>query len=581
MRCSKVPCGSLYKCPLYYCIDWKLVCDGVWDCPRGTDEVSCTTRDCSGLFSCPHSSICILATSLCDSICDCPFHHDEIFCDVRHCASNCDCVGYNIYCRNLMITETFYKMNFSAYRYIKILNSKVTVPLLPFEKMKYIKLIDLSGNNLNGICSASFYIPTDVNFFNLGQNLIRNIKKRCFNSLKVEHLNFELNNVKHINDEAFYYQITTISINFDRNKIEHLKAASFVRLDHLKHVSFLLNNMKSIDRDFLSLGSLVSINIDSISLCCQYKTINKWCGQQNVSTNNCQMKYTIGASLTCLLFGVTELVVHLLICFLYLKGYIQNAIQINSYSVLLIGMHINGAQYGISLVLNFLVWNRNEYKTFYYIILADNKPSNLCSAASFFSMNFILLSTVTQILISATRYEAVKHPFATEIKSSSFARKVVVLSFIICTLVSISMTMLFISTKFDSFHSNYFCSLLSTVLQESTITFELTFYFAMGLYIAALVLVNPLYILLFKETVTQSLSNNTIDSTKRKRRLFARISCLLVLNNSFWITSCILLILLKFQYINNGWTIPHMSILVPINDLINIPILSKTDIFTN
>ena len=79
MRCSKVPCGSMYKCPNYYCLDWKLVCDGVWDCPKGTDEEYCLTRDCGGMFSCPNTSMCILARSLCDSFNDCPLYHDEIF----------------------------------------------------------------------------------------------------------------------------------------------------------------------------------------------------------------------------------------------------------------------------------------------------------------------------------------------------------------------------------------------------------------------------------------------------------------------------------------------------------------------
>ncbi len=86
---STVSCGSYFKCPNYYCLHWKLVCDGAWDCPWGTDETSCLKRDCPGMFPCPSSSICILASNICDSIKDCPHLQDEIFCDVRGCPDNC------------------------------------------------------------------------------------------------------------------------------------------------------------------------------------------------------------------------------------------------------------------------------------------------------------------------------------------------------------------------------------------------------------------------------------------------------------------------------------------------------------
>ncbi len=109
------------------------MCDGVWDCPQGTDEAStCLVRDCTGMFSCPHSLICILASSLCDSISDCPLSHDEIFCDVRHCLHKCDCVGYMIHCENLTVLSIFYKINLSPYFYIAIVRSKLDIQGINF-----------------------------------------------------------------------------------------------------------------------------------------------------------------------------------------------------------------------------------------------------------------------------------------------------------------------------------------------------------------------------------------------------------------------------------------------------------------
>ncbi len=572
-RLSKVSCGALYKCPDYYCLHWKLVCDGFWDCPQGTDEAStCLVRDCTGMFSCPHSRICILASSLCDSVSDCPLSHDEIFCDVQHCPHKCDCVGYMMHCENLTERSIFYKLNLLPYFYIAIVRSKLDIHRLPFARMKEIKKIDLSANNLGDICNALFDIPTALKSFDLSQNLVKHIDKQCFDSLQVEHINVEMNNVKDIDHSAFYNQNSTISLNFDRNKIVYLHKSSFLGLHDLKHLSFLHNNLQSIDNLIFSMDSLLTVKVDSILLCCEYKEINKWCDEQNATNDHCQYAHIHDTSLTGLVFGATEFMAHLIMCCLYLKGYLQKLIHFNPYKTILIGMHINGAQYGISLVLNFLVWCKDEDKTSTYITLTEEKPSNLCVIASFFSINFMMLSAMTQILISASRYEAVKQPLFTKMKKSSFVLKIVVFLFTICSLTSASMTSFLIMAEHGYFPS--FCSLVSRSEEEATITFEIALYMTFLVHIVALILVNSLYIFLLKETLSQSL-RNTIDSTKRHRRLLARISCLLILNDIFWLILCILLILLRFNHIKYHWIAGYLSIMVPIQDLINIPILSK------
>ncbi len=40
--------SAFYKCPGYYCVPWRAVCNNVWDCPGGADETNCIRTSCRG-----------------------------------------------------------------------------------------------------------------------------------------------------------------------------------------------------------------------------------------------------------------------------------------------------------------------------------------------------------------------------------------------------------------------------------------------------------------------------------------------------------------------------------------------------
>ena len=88
-----------FKCPGYYCIPWRLVCNGLWDCPDGTEEeFLCNRTSCPGQFKCHNTSICISACSICDDVMDCKLGDDEHFCHplLPACPENCTCIIFSI-----------------------------------------------------------------------------------------------------------------------------------------------------------------------------------------------------------------------------------------------------------------------------------------------------------------------------------------------------------------------------------------------------------------------------------------------------------------------------------------------------
>ncbi len=108
--CRHHKCPDMYyKCPGFYCIPWRYVCDGIIHCPGGMEEKVCDRKSCPGQFHCyePNSNIdsigrtiCIHHESLCDAILDCPYGDDELFCESRlpNCPVNCSCVLFSMSC---------------------------------------------------------------------------------------------------------------------------------------------------------------------------------------------------------------------------------------------------------------------------------------------------------------------------------------------------------------------------------------------------------------------------------------------------------------------------------------------------
>ena len=49
--CKEHKCSNNVKCPESYCVPYRNICDGVYDCPNGEDEYNCTFLNCSGMLA--------------------------------------------------------------------------------------------------------------------------------------------------------------------------------------------------------------------------------------------------------------------------------------------------------------------------------------------------------------------------------------------------------------------------------------------------------------------------------------------------------------------------------------------------
>ena len=95
--CELIACPGMFKCLDHFCILLSLVCDKIYDCRLGEDEVICNTLTCPGSLKCRGENKCISTDEICDKHVNCLYSmDDEMGCDA--CPDNCECRGYVASC---------------------------------------------------------------------------------------------------------------------------------------------------------------------------------------------------------------------------------------------------------------------------------------------------------------------------------------------------------------------------------------------------------------------------------------------------------------------------------------------------
>ena len=261
-HCRDFECPGFYKCPNSYCIPHSKLCDGVWDCEDGVDEMSCANYTCPGLFKCKGSKICLDQHKVCDGIVDCPSgKDDERFCDLRTCPVGCTCLGYFVNCSNAGLTA---RPNVTTNtRAIILSKNQIRISKHIFQHFYWLALLDMSYSNLTKLLPYSLIDLHNLLQLDLSNNLITVLSVHTFYGLfRLERLNLLGNPITVIHPGAFDGLRHLGSLNLSNMYIQSIANSSFSGMPQLKSLSLASNNISFLHSlAFSHLTKLNALNI--------------------------------------------------------------------------------------------------------------------------------------------------------------------------------------------------------------------------------------------------------------------------------------------------------------------------------
>ena len=264
LECKHFQCSSMFKCLNSYCLPWKYVCDGKWDCPEGQDESKITFCGgfslCTDMYKCQNTKQkCIPLGNLCDSHDDCPHSDDEMMCQFQNqfCPKYCYCLMYAVACKNYDGLE-IEKILASNYISIYIFRSNVRIFKSTYLFSSNLEILQLPNNNIKYACVLKSF--TKLLLLNLISNNLSVLNEYCFTSFaRLKSLILKKNKILHLRPKSFYNLSNLYFLDLSFNPVMKLMSHCFSVLPMLKVLYF-----KNIPARQVSIDIFISTNVKVI-----------------------------------------------------------------------------------------------------------------------------------------------------------------------------------------------------------------------------------------------------------------------------------------------------------------------------
>ena len=287
-ECEAHICPSKYlKCPGSYCLPWRFVCNGEWDCPGGKDEVLCKRSTCPGMFKCINSSICLHRDNVCDSTSDCVnSNDDERYCfEVDECPLNCSCLVFSLHCQNITVEM---KTNLTFYAVIYLEGMLLTQKQAWLHVFGDPLFLVLKNAEIVAICKQ-FKTFTNLKYFDVSTNHVSILKGNCFRKMSnISYLNMKQNKIRLIAKSAFLESKQISHLDLSENLLSHLNEKIFLGLSSLKVLNLLENPVLSVNALTFFGMDAETIMTSSYMICCLKPSINTMCPAKPIWPNSCK-----------------------------------------------------------------------------------------------------------------------------------------------------------------------------------------------------------------------------------------------------------------------------------------------------
>ncbi len=459
-NCRTFECNMMFKCPKYYCIPWKFICDGKWHCPSASDEsVSCEHfKSCENLFKCGTYALCLHLTDVCDGVFDCPLKDDEFLCTLheKSCPTTCLCLTFAVSCKSTNIYSNLFGMHFSPW--------VTTIKDCHFEH------------------GSKLILPNLV-IFSVIQTNLENICNLIHQSKKLLKLVAAFNDIKIVENNCFISFPVLKQLKIDNNNITTLQTNAFNGLSDLCFLNLSGNPLAQVTNNvFSQFGTLEVLSLRYFSEIVIADSLFDKVGFQIMETNHyhiccilpqgihCTSKVPWHVSCSGLLptlavkstFYVTSFFITLLNILsidLQRRSFLKGKETTGAPG--LIAGFINSVDFICSVPL-IILWTKDLVLKGQFVFQEEAwKGSSLCYITFCIFFMFNLLSPVAASWLSISRYMVVKHPLDTKFKETNFVLRCIGCLLFSCIFVSCIATVLTWILNFYVFNAIISSSLCS------------------------------------------------------------------------------------------------------------------------
>ena len=533
-------CNMRFKCPNYYCIPYEYICNGIWDCPRGADEIVCEDQHrCNYMFKCKGNiNLCIHIGNTCDGIVNCPLGDDELLCEVSNisCPFNCHCLAAAISCNQGNLPG---EQSILPFMYVYLIRSQGSsfkyllsrLPQLHYLKLKFMKI---QSKDICRCMMCCKLILLDVSF-----NQISTTRKQCFLGYKqITALLLNDNFIKYIQSQSFVELVNLKLVNLSNNEILNLPQSMFYHTKSMKLISIKNNPLTLINKNAFQFIEVENIEATNHHICCI------------VSNNvNCKANKPWYSSCSDLLHNKTTQVMYLIISvwiiFINLISIcLQTVVRLSnaSYSMTVILVNITNMLFGMYLGI---IWMANYFFRGNFISHEYQwRHSYGCFAAFGISLWFSILTPCAFLFLSLLRLMVVINPVDNKFKKTYYVSRYLI-SITIGTM-SVSAIFTFLVMLTDNQLLLSLCFPLVDPSNSSHIVRGLTWLVAIIQFITVHVIIICHLILVKNLRVSQKKVSNIRNTRTDNFPIIFQLILITLSNVICWIPSNIIYILLSF-----------------------------------
>ncbi len=444
VKCADFECNVDFKCPNYYCIPWRYVCDKKWDCPSGSDEqyaeVCFPNSKCRHLFKCTKTHTkCIHPGNVCDSYSDCSHHDDEELCELHavKCPDQCLCLAFSIVCQEMLLSSFLDDKHSLPFVSVSVFNTKFSFAKAFLLKLTNPYFILLINTTIQSFHSSFLQHKEFLLLLNFTQNQLASVDENMFSMLPVlKVLILDQNCLTNIHSESFKLLKNLSVLSVSQNPLKTFDMNTLSRILNL--VLFAIRNVSLNEITTAPLFRMRVIVATDFHICCAHEMVTNcqserpWCRTCSGMLTKAQFPGFLTVSFCILLVNTVSMSAHF-----YDK---RKDKKKRSFCTIVISMNVADLLMSLYLII---VWATNLYFGQEFMVKEHIwRSSPLCFAL--FSLLFasLLSSPCLHLLLAIARLVIVLHPLNTKFKTVGFCLLCIQFLSLACLLPAITISTL-------------------------------------------------------------------------------------------------------------------------------------------